>query len=280
MDMYEAVSGARMHAAYYRPGGVYRDLPEKMPHYAPTTVRSPEKVRQLNENRQGSLLDFAEDFTRRFPGNVDDYETLLTDNRIWKQRTVGIGVVSPERALALGFTGPMIRGSGIAWDLRKKQPYAAYDKVEFDIPVGVNGDCYDRYLVRVEELRQSNRIVKQCVDWLRANPGPVISDDRKVAPPSRADMKGDMESLIHHFKLATEGYCVPAGEVYAAIEHPKGEFAIYLVSDGANMPYRVRIRPPGFIHIAALEEMVRGHMLADLVAIIGTQDIVFGEVDR
>jgi NADH-quinone oxidoreductase subunit D len=280
MDMYEAVSGARMHATYYRPGGVYRDLPERMPQYDASRFRSKKDMVRLNEHRQGSLLDFIEAFTERFPNAVDEYETLLTDNRIWKQRTVGIGVVAPERALALGFTGPMIRGSGIAWDLRKKQPYAAYDQVEFDVPVGVNGDCYDRYLVRIEELRQSNRIIKQCVTWLRNNPGPVISDDRKVAPPSRADMKGDMESLIHHFKLVTEGYCVPAGEVYAAIEHPKGEFGIYLVSDGANKPYRVRIRPPGFIHIAALDEMVRGHMLADLVAIIGTQDIVFGEVDR
>ena len=280
MDMYEAVSGARMHATYYRPGGVYRDLPDRMPQYDASRFRSKKDMTRLNKDRQGSLLDFIEAFTQRFPKAVDEYETLLTDNRIWKQRTVGIGVVGPERALALGFTGPMIRGSGIAWDLRKKQPYAAYDKVEFDIPVGVNGDCYDRYLVRVEELRQSNRIVEQCVAWLRANPGPVISDDRKVAPPSRADMKGDMESLIHFFKLATEGYCVPEGEVYAAIEHPKGEFAIYLVSDGANKPYRVRIRPPSFIHISALDEMVKGHMLADLVAIIGSQDIVFGEVDR
>jgi NADH-quinone oxidoreductase subunit D len=280
MDMYEAVSGARMHATYYRPGGVYRDLPERMPQYEPSRFRSAKDLARLNAHRQGSLLDFIEAFTERFPNAVDEYETLLTDNRIWKQRTVGIGVVSPERALSLGFTGPMLRGSGIAWDLRKKQPYAAYDAVEFDVPVGVNGDCYDRYLVRVEELRQSNRIVKQCVAWLRANPGPVVSDDRKVAPPSRADMKGDMESLIHHFKLATEGYCVPEGEVYAAIEHPKGEFAIYLVSDGANKPYRLRIRPPGFVHLSALHEMVKGHMLADLVAIIGTQDIVFGEVDR
>ncbi|MGY1489864.1 NADH-quinone oxidoreductase subunit D [Methylobacillus pratensis] len=279
-DCYEAVSGARMHAAYYRPGGVYRDLPDRMPQYEESAVRSKEDVKQLNENRQGSLLDFIEDFTDRFPAYVDEYETLLTDNRIWKQRTVGIGVVSPERALALGLTGPMLRGSGFAWDLRKKQPYEVYDRLDFDIPVGVNGDCYDRYLVRIEEFRQSNRIVKQCIDWLRKNPGPVISDNTKVAPPPREEMKHDMEALIHHFKLFTEGFHVPAGEAYAAVEHPKGEFGIYLISDGANKPYRVKIRAPGFAHLAALDEMTRGHMIADLVAIIGTQDIVFGEIDR
>ena len=191
-----------------------------------------------------------------------------------------IGIVTPERAKALGFTGPMLRGSGIEWDLRKKQPYEIYDQLDFDIPVGRNGDSYDRYLVRVEEMRQSNRIIKQCIAWLRANPGPVMIDDHKLTPPSREDMKGDMESLIHHFKLFTEGYCVPAGEAYAAIEHPKGEFGIYLVSDGANKPYRVKIRAPGFPHLAALNEMSKGHMLADMVAIIGTQDIVFGEIDR
>jgi len=279
-DCYEAVSGARMHAAYYRPGGVYRDLPERMPKYEVTHGRSAEQIRKMNENRQGSLLDFIEDFTRRFPGYVDDYETLLTDNRIWKQRLVGIGVVSPERALSLGFTGPMIRGSGIAWDLRKKQPYAAYDRMDFDIPVGTNGDSYDRYLVRVQELRESNRIIKQCVDWLRKNPGPVITSDHKVAPPSRVEMKQNMEELIHHFKLFTEGFHVPPGEVYAAVEHPKGEFGIFLMSDGANKPYRLKIRAPGFPHLAALDEMSRGHMIADVVAIIGTQDIVFGDIDR
>jgi len=280
MDMYEAVSGARMHAAYYRPGGVYRDLPERMPQYAPTTVRSPEKVKQLNENRQGSLLDFVEDFTNRFPKYVDDYETLLTDNRIWKQRTVGIGVVTPERAHALGFTGPMLRGSGVEWDLRKKQPYEVYDKLDFDIPVGTNGDCYDRYLVRMHEMRESNRIIRQCVEWLRNNPGPVITSNHKVAPPSRVEMKASMEELIHHFKLFSEGMFVPAGEAYAAIEHPKGEFGIYLVSDGANKPWRMKIRAPGFAHLSAMDEMVRGHMIADVVAIIGTMDIVFGEIDR
>lgn len=279
-DVYEAVSGARMHAAYYRPGGVYRDLPSKMPQHETTKFRSEAEIKKLNENRQGSVLDFIEDFTNRFPAYVDEYETLLTDNRIWKQRTVGVGVVSPERALALGMTGPMLRGSGIAWDLRKKQPYEVYADLDFDIPVGVNGDCYDRYLVRIEEFRQSNRIIKQCVDWLRKNPGPVITDDNKVAPPNREGMKTNMEDLIHHFKLFTEGFHVPASEAYAAVEHPKGEFGIYMISDGANKPYRLKIRAPGFPHLAALDEMTKGHMIADLVAIIGTQDIVFGEIDR
>ncbi len=279
-DVYEAVSGARMHAAYYRPGGVYRDLPDRMPQYTESKIHGTDDIRRMNENRQGSVLNFIEDFTSRFDGYVDEYETLLTDNRIWKQRTVGIGVVTPERALALGMTGPMLRGSGIAWDLRKKQPYEVYDRMDFDIPIGTNGDCYDRYLVRMEEFRQSNRIIKQCIAWLRANPGPVISDNHKVAPPSRETMKHDMEALIHHFKLFTEGFHVPEGEAYAAIEHPKGEFGIYLVSDGANKPYRLKIRAPGFPHLAALDEMTRGHMIADLVAIIGTQDIVFGEIDR
>lgn len=279
-DCYEAVSGARMHAAYYRPGGVYRDLPDRMPQHETTKFRSAKAISKLNENRQGSLLDFIEDFTKRFPTYIDEYETLLTDNRIWKQRTVGIGVVSPERALALGFTGPMLRGSGIEWDLRKKQPYEVYADLDFDIPVGVNGDCYDRYLVRMEEFRQSNNIIKQCITWLRANPGDVITRDNKVAPPDRESMKTNMEDMIHHFKLFTEGFHVPAGEAYAAVEHPKGEFGIYMVSDGANKPYRLKIRAPGFPHLAALDEMTRGHMIADLVAIIGTQDIVFGEIDR
>ena len=280
MDVYEAVSGARLHAAYYRPGGVYRDLPQRMPRFEPSSRRSEADLKRLNANRQGSVLDFIEDFTRRFPALVDEYETLLTDNRIWKQRTVGIGVVTPERAKALGFTGPMLRGSGVEWDLRKKQPYEVYERMQFDIPVGVNGDCYDRYLVRVEEMRQSNRIVQQCIAWLRANPGPVIADSHKVAPPSRVDMKSNMEELIHHFKLFTEGMHLPLGEAYAAIEHPKGEFGIYLVSDGANKPYRLKIRAPGFAHLAAMDEIARGHMIADAVAIIGTMDIVFGEIDR
>ena len=280
LDIYEAVSGARLHAAYYRPGGVYRDLPDTMPKYEFMHNRNAAAMKRLNDNRQGSVLDFIEDFTNRFPGYVDDYETLLTDNRIWKQRLVDIGIVTPERALNLEFTGPMLRGSGIAWDLRKKQPYEVYDKLDFDIPVGTNGDSYDRYLVRVQEMRESNRIMKQCVDWLRKNPGPVITDDHKVAPPSRENMKANMEELIHHFKLFTEGFHVPPGETYAAVEHPKGEFGIYLISDGANKPYRLKIRPPGFPHLAALDEMSRGHMIADVVTIIGTQDIVFGEIDR
>ena len=280
MDVYEAVSGARLHATYYRPGGVYRDLPDSMPQFEANRFRSQKEAKRLNANRGGSVLDFLEDFTNRFPARVDEYETLLTDNRIWKQRLVGIGVVSPERALQMGLTGPMLRGSGVEWDLRKKQPYAAYDRVDFDIPVGTNGDSYDRYLVRVEEMRQSNRIIQQCIQWLRANPGPVILEDNKVAPPKRAEMKQDMEALIHHFKLMTEGYCLPAGEAYAAVEHPKGEFGCYVVSDGANKPYRLKIRAPGFAHLSCMDEMTKGHMLADVVTIIGTQDIVFGEVDR
>ncbi len=280
LDVYEAVSGARMHATYYRPGGVARDLPEQMPQYSSSQWRDAQTLRALNNPREGSVLDFIEDFTDRFPGCVDEYETLLTDNRIWKQRTVGIAVVSPERALQLGFTGPMLRGSGVEWDLRKKQTYEVYDQLDFDIPVGVNGDCYDRYLVRVEEMRQSNRIIRQCVDWLRANPGPVKLDDHKFSPPRREEMKEDMEALIHHFKLFSEGYCIPAGEAYAAVEAPKGEFGVYLVSDGANKPYRLKVRAPGFAHLASMEEMVKGHMLADVVAVIGTQDIVFGEIDR
>ncbi len=280
MDCYEAVSGTRMHATYYRPGGVYRDLPDDMPQYEPSKWHNEKEVKNMNQDRQGSLLDFIERFTEKFPGCVDEYETLLTDNRIWKQRTVDIGIVSAERALQLGFTGPMLRGSGVEWDLRKKQTYDIYDRVEFDIPVGTNGDCYDRYLVRVEEMRQANRIIKQCIDWLNKNPGPVILDDPKLVPPRREEMKGDMEALIHHFKLFTEGYCVPEGETYAAVEHPKGEFGIYLISDGANKPYRVKIRAPGFAHLSAMDEMVRGHMLSDVVTVIGSQDIVFGEIDR
>lgn len=280
MDCYEAVSGARMHATYYRPGGVYRDLPDSMAKYEESKWHSGKKLDKLNETREGSLLDFIDAFTERFPGYIDEYETLLTDNRIWKQRTVDIGIVSPERALQLGFTGPMLRGSGIAWDLRKKQPYEVYDKMKFDIPVGATGDCYDRYLVRVAEMRESNKIIKQCVDWLKKNDGPVMSSDNKVAPPSREDVKTNMEAMIHHFKLFTEGYTIPKSEVYSAVEHPKGEFGIYMVSDGANKPYRMKVRAPGYTHLASLDEMAKGHMIADVVAIIGTQDIVFGEVDR
>ena len=279
MDMYEAVSGARMHAAYYRPGGVYRDLPDAMPKYRESRFKNAAEVERLNSVR-GSLLDFIEDFTERFPKYCDEYETLLSDNRIWKQRTVGIGVVSPEEALARGFTGVMLRGSGVEWDLRKKQPYAAYDRVQFDVPVGTAGDCYDRYLCRVEEMRQSNRIIRQCVEWLRKNPGPVIVDDHKVAPPKRVEMKSNMEALIHHFKLFSEGMHVPEGEVYAAVEHPKGEFAVYAVSDGANKPWRLKMRAPGYVHLSAMDAMARGHMLQDVVAIIGTMDVVFGEIDR
>jgi NADH-quinone oxidoreductase subunit D len=280
LDCYEAVSGSRMHATYYRPGGVYRDLPNQMPQYKPSPWHNRAEVERWNANREGSLLDFIWDFTERFPKCVDEYETLLTDNRIWKQRTVGIGVLTPERALALGCTGPILRGSGVAWDLRKKQPYEVYDQLDFDIPVGKTGDCYDRYLVRIEELRQSNHLIRQCVKWLRKNPGPVMIDDNKIAPPKRKEMKVSMEALIHHFKLMTEGYCLPQGEAYAAIEHPKGEFGVYLVSDGANKPYRMKVRAAGFPHLAALDELIRGHMIADVVAVLSSIDIVFGEIDR
>ena len=280
IDAYEAVSGSRMHATYYRPGGVYRDLPEAMPQYLKNDIRTDSELTEMNKNRQGSLLDFIEDFANQFPTSIDQYDKLLTENRIWKQRLVNIGIVSAKRAKQLGFTGPMLRGSGVAWDLRKNQPYSVYDELEFDIPVGVTGDCYDRYLVRMEEMRQSNKIIQQCVAWLKNNPGPVMSDDHKVSPPKRTDMKGDMESLIHHFKLFTEGYSLPKGEVYSAVEHPKGEFGVYLMSDGANKPYRIHMRAPGFAHLASMDEMARGHMLSDVVSIIGTQDIVFGEIDR
>ena len=280
IDCYEAVSGSRMHATYYRPGGVYRDLPEEMPKYISNRFISKSKVKKLNYNREGSLLDFIEDFTDRFPSNVDEYETLLTDNRIWKQRTVNIGIVEPERAIELGFTGPMLRGSGVEWDLRRKEPYEVYDLLDFKIPIGLNGDCYDRYLIRVEEMRQSNLIIQQCVDWLKKNPGPVIIDDNKLTPPKRKIMKHDMESLIYHFKLFSEGYSVPEGEIYSPIEGPKGEFGVYIISDGANKPYRLKVRAPSFVHLAAINEMVKGHMLADVVSVIGTLDLVFGELDR
>ena len=280
MDCYEAVSGARMHATYYRPGGVYRDLPGRMPQYRESPWHKGADLKRLNAWRGGSMLDFLAAFSADFPRRVDEYEELLTGNRIWKQRTVDIGVVSPEQAQAWGMSGPMLRGSGIAWDLRKKQPYAAYADVDFDIPVGANGDCYDRYLVRVAEMRQSNRIIRQCVDWLRANPGPVMVATHKVAPPDRESMKNDMEALIHHFKLFTEGYCVPEGEVYSSVEAPKGEFGVYMISDGANKPFRVKLRAPGFAHLSSMDAIVKGHMLADVVAMIGTYDIVFGEIDR
>jgi NADH-quinone oxidoreductase subunit D len=280
MDCYEAVSGARMHATYYRPGGVYRDLPEQMPQYNESRWHKGDDLKRINAWRQGSMLDYLDAFTDDFPKRVDEYEELLTGNRIWKQRTVDIGIISPDQALAWGMSGPMLRGSGIEWDLRKKQPYAKYAEVDFDIPVGVTGDCYDRYLVRVEEMRQSNRIIKQCVKWLRANAGPTMIRNYKIVPPSRVEMKDDMEALIHHFKLFTEGYCVPSGETYAAVEAPKGEFGVYLISDGANKPFRMKCHAPSFVHLSSIDAIVRGHMLADVVAMIGTYDVVFGEVDR
>lgn len=280
MDCYEAVSGARMHATYYRPGGVYRDLPNSMPNYEPNRWRTEKEIEILNENRQGSLLDFIENFIKSFPSKIDEYENLLTDNRIWKQRTVDIGVVSPSLARKLGFSGPMLRGSGINWDLRKDQPYAVYNELDFDVPLGSKGDCYDRYLIRIEEMRQSTRIIEQCIAWLRANTGPVMTDNKKVAPPKRIKMKDDMEALIHHFKLFTEGYIIPPGETYAAVEHPKGEFGIYLVSDGSNKPYRLKIRPAGFTHLQALGELSKGMMIADLVTILSSIDVVFGDIDR
>ena len=280
MDCYEAVSGTRMHATYYRPGGVARDLPNVMPKFMLNKNQNLEQIETLNYNREGTLLDFIDSFVDRFPKNVDEYENLLTENRIWKQRTVGIGVVSPERAIDLGFTGPMLRGSGVSWDLRKKEPYEVYKNLKFDIPVGTEGDSYDRYLVRIQEMRESAKIIKQCCEWLKKDDGQHISSNSKIAPPDRDDMKDNMESLIHHFKLFSEGYCVPEGEVYSAVEAPKGEFGVYMISDGANKPYRLKIRAPGFPHLAALNEMSKGHMLSDVVAIIGTQDIVFGEIDR
>lgn len=280
MDAYEAVSGARMHASYYRPGGVYRDLPDNMPQYEASQWHNQKEVDEMNRNRQGSLLDFLKDFTERFETYVDEYEALLTNNRIWKQRTVDIGVLTEEQAKDLSMTGPMLRASGVAWDLRKMEPYEVYDKIDFDIPVGTNGDCYDRYVVRVEEMRQSNRIISQCIDWLQNNPGPVMHEDHKLTMPERMDMKEDMEGLIHHFKHFTEGYMVPEGEAYCGVEHPKGEFGTYIVSDGANKPYRLKIRAPGFAHLSAMDFMVKGHMLADVVTVIGTLDIVFGEIDR
>jgi len=252
-EFYERVSGARMHAAYFRVGGVHQDLPV------------------------GLVEDIA-DWVEKFPAVIDDIENLLTDNRIFKQRNVDIGVVTAEQAMDWGFTGVMLRGSDIAWDLRKAQPYEVYSSMEFDIPIGKNGDCYDRYLCRVEEMRQSVRIIRQCLE--RIPDGPVAASDNKIVPPKRAEMKSSMEALIHHFKLYTEGYHVPEGETYTAVEAPKGEFGVYLVSDGTNSPYRCKIRAPGFPHLQALDSMARGHMLADAVAIIGTLDIVFGEIDR
>jgi NADH-quinone oxidoreductase subunit D len=253
MEFYERVSGARLHSAYFRPGGVHRDLPA------------------------GLLEDVAE-FCETFPAIIDDIESLLTENRIFRQRTVDVGIVSKDEAIDWGFSGPMLRGSGVPWDLRKSQPYDVYDRVDFDIPVGKNGDCFDRYLVRVEEMRQSLRIMKQCVDEMPG--GPVRTTDNKIAPPRRGEMKQSMEALIHHFKLYTEGYHVPAGETYTAVEAPKGEFGVYLVADGPNKPYRCKIRAPGFAFLQATDYLSKGHMLADMVAIVGSMDIVFGEIDR
>jgi NADH-quinone oxidoreductase subunit D len=280
LDMYEAASGARMHATYFRPGGVKQDLPLTMPRYKKSSWKTAKQLKKLNAARSGSLLDFIEDFTERFPSCVDQYETLLTDNRVWKQRTVGIGVIEAERAKALGFTGHMLRSTGVAWDLRKTQPYSVYDQLDFDVPLGKNGDCYDRYLLRINEMRQSNRIIQQCIAWLRENPGPVLADEVKVVPPARVDMKDDMEALIHHFKLYSEGLILPKGEVYTSVEHPKGEFGIYLVSDGANKPYRMKVRAAGWPHLAAINELCQGHMLADVVTILSSIDIVLGEIDR
>ena len=253
MEFYERVCGARLHAAYYRVGGVHQDMPAGM---------------------ADDILEWID----QFPKFIDDMETLLTENRIFKQRCVDIGIVSAEDAMAWGFTGPMLRGSGVAWDLRKAQPYDVYDEIDFDIPIGKNGDCYDRYLVRVEEMRQSLSIMKQCIEMMPD--GPVLSEDGKVSPPRRGDMKQSMEALIHHFKLYTEGVHVPAGETYTAVEAPKGEFGVYLVADGTNKPYRCKIRAPGFAHLAAMDFMCKGHMLADSVAVLGSMDVVFGEIDR
>lgn len=253
MGFYEKVCGARLHAAYIRPGGVHQDLPD-------------------------GLLEEISTFLKRCPKIIDDVETMLTDNRIFKQRTVDIGIISPENALDWGLTGPMLRASSVPWDLRKAQPYEIYDRLEFDVPIGRNGDCYDRYLVRVEEMRQSVRLAQQCIAAMPH--GSVLADDAKIVPPKRELMKNSMEAMIHHFKLYTEGFHVPAGEVYAAVEAPKGEFGVYLVADGSNKPYRCKIRTPGFAFLQATDFLAKGHMLADTVAIIGSMDIVFGEIDR
>jgi len=253
MAFYERVSGARLHAAYIRPGGVHKDLP---PH----------------------LLEDIQAFILRFPKVVDDIENVLTENRIFKQRTVDIGIITDDQAIEWGFSGPMLRGSNVAWDLRKSQPYEIYENLEFDIPVGKNGDCYDRYLVRVEEMRQSVKMIQQCIDQM--SKGPILADNPKIVPPPRPQIKTSMEALIHHFKLYTEGFHVPEAEVYTAIEAPKGEFGVFLVSDGSNKPYRCKIRSPGFAFLQALEFMSKGHLLSDVVAIIGSMDIVFGEIDR
>jgi NADH-quinone oxidoreductase subunit D len=255
MVFYERASGSRMHAAYFRAGGVHQDLPPQ-------------------------LIDDIDAWCAQYPRVIDDIEGLLTNNRIFKQRNVDIGVVTAEDALKWGFSGVMVRGSGMAWDLRRSQPYEIYNELQFKVPIGKNGDCYDRYLCRVEEMRESVKIMQQCVALLRATPGPVMPEKSKFAPPKRAEMKSSMEALIHHFKLYTEGYHVPAGEAYACVEAPKGEFGVYLVADGTNKPYRLKIRAPGFPHLAAMDYLCKGHMLADVSAVLGSLDIVFGEIDR
>lgn len=280
MDCYEAVSGSRMHATYYRPGGVHRDLPSDMPQYRGYPGQKPAEIARMNEGRQGSLIDYIRHFIDKFEQKVDNFETLLTDNPIWKKRLIGIGVLTPEEAFAYGATGPILRACSVPHDLRKKAPYAAYDKLHFDIPIGTRGDSYDRYLVRIAEMRQSSSLITQCLNWLEKNPGPVILDDYKITPPPKKDAHDHMEEMIHHFKLFSEGYCVPEGQTYAAIEHPKGEFGVFLVSDGANKPYRLKIRSAGFPHLALLDKLARGHYLADVVTLIGSLDIVFGEIDR
>jgi NADH-quinone oxidoreductase subunit D len=280
LDMYEAVSGARMHANYIRVGGVWKDLPSSMPKYQKSSWRSDKTVKAMNQDREGTLLDFIEAFTERFPKHIDEYETLLTHNPIWIKRTKGIGVVSKNRAIDLGFTGHMLRSTGVNWDLRKNMPYSVYEKVDFDVPIAYNGDCYDRYLIRIAEMRESVKIIQQCASWLRKNPGRILSDQVKVVPPKRDDMKQNMEALIHHFKLYTEGLSMPEGEVYQAVEHPKGEFGVYIVSDGANKPYRIKIRAAGFPHLAAVSELCKGHLIADVVSVLSSLDIVLGEIDR
>ena len=278
IDCYEAVSGSRMHATYYRPGGVYRDLPDKMPQYLESKLRSKEKLEEINENRQGSLLDFIDDFAKNFPKSIQQYSDLLTDNRIFKQRNVDIGVVTKQEALDHSFSGVMLRGSGIAWDLRKAQPYECYQDFDFKIPVGKNGDCYDRYLCRMEEMRESVKIIKDCIKKMPT--GPVKTIDGKITPPKKEELKNSMEALIHHFKLFSEGFRVPEGEIYAPVEAPKGEFGVYLISDGSNKPYKCKIRAPGFSHLQSMDYLLKGHMLADIPAVLGSLDIVFGEVDR
>jgi NADH-quinone oxidoreductase subunit D len=280
MDCYEAVSGSRMHATYYRPGGVHQDLPFSMPFYKKSPGQSQKQCDEQNRYRGGSLLDFIDQFVNQFEARIDEYENLLTDNRIWKQRLEGIGVLSLEEALALGCTGPILRACGLPWDLRKEKSYAVYDKMSFSIPVGKNGDSFDRYQVRIAEMRESRKIISQCVQWLRSHPGPVRVDHYKITPPPFEAQHNSMEEMIHHFKFYSEGFCLSPGEIYTAIEHPKGEFGVYLVSDGANKPYRLKIRAAGFPHLAALPKLAKGHLIADLVTIIGSLDIVFGEIDR